>query len=203
MTNYGLFLGGERCPDGVEVLHKDDPIATFQYRTDRREPLRIEIEDLKNPVVITFINARKDADRIAFFSSFGLLYPPGPESGLTVVGHQMTCRNFLARAGGPDQVEALRSVNDSIEQMLHGVDLRPIFDLGGAGGAPRMLLKCRDLMQFMVMEIAMVATNGARFAECEHCGDAFLTGHLTWRRSHAKYCSDRCRLAALRARQRA
>jgi hypothetical protein len=35
---------------------------------------------------------------------------------------------------------------------------------------------------------------------CDHCGGVYWTGHRTGRRSHAKYCSDRCRVAAMRAR---
>jgi hypothetical protein len=65
-----------------------------------------------------------------------------------------------------------------------------------------MLLKCSSLTNFMKMEIAMAAMHGAKLATCEHCGAVFLTGPLTGRRSHAKYCSDRCRVAAMRARNK-
>ena len=66
-----------------------------------------------------------------------------------------------------------------------------------------MLLECPHLTQFMTMEIAMIAMHGAKLGTCEHCGAVFLTGPLTGRRSHAKYCSDRCRVAAMRARNAA
>src|SRR3569833_1145357 len=67
-------------------------------------------------------------------------------------------------------------------------------------GSPRMVLKARSLMDTMLMECMAVAEHGARFAKCENCGDVFLTGPLTWRRSHARFCSDKCRVAAMRAR---
>jgi hypothetical protein len=66
-----------------------------------------------------------------------------------------------------------------------------------------LLFACDSLETFMIMEIAMAATLGAKLGECDHCGDAFLTGPLTGRRSHAKYCSARCRVAAMRARNQA
>jgi hypothetical protein len=79
----------------------------------------------------------------------------------------------------------------------------PKFDLGGGGGALRMLLACYDLTTFMSMEVAMAAMQGAKLGTCDHCGNVFLTGPLTGRRSHAKYCSARCRVAAMRARNQA
>jgi hypothetical protein len=39
-------------------------------------------------------------------------------------------------------------------------------------------------------------------SECNKCGKETWTGHRTGRRSHAKYCSDRCRVAAMRMRQK-
>lgn len=42
---------------------------------------------------------------------------------------------------------------------------------------------------------------GCAEAACAHCGGSFWTGHRTGARSHAIYCSDRCRVAANRARK--
>jgi hypothetical protein len=63
-----------------------------------------------------------------------------------------------------------------------------------------MLLKCDHLATFMKMETALAATQGAKLGSCGHCEDVFLTGPLTGRRSHAVYCSSRCRMAAMRLR---
>lgn len=41
-----------------------------------------------------------------------------------------------------------------------------------------------------------------RPAHCAHCGDEWWTGTRTGRRSHGKYCSDRCRVASMRERNR-
>jgi hypothetical protein len=80
-------------------------------------------------------------------------------------------------------------------------NLKPTFFLAGPRGTPRLLLESESFVGFMLMEVAMIVAHGARVAECEKCGTIFLTGPLTWRRAHAVYCSDRCRVAAMRARQ--
>jgi hypothetical protein len=65
-----------------------------------------------------------------------------------------------------------------------------------------MLLRSHHLIGLMAMETAMVAQSGARTFTCEHCGNLFLIGPLGLR-SHSRYCSDRCRVAAMRDRNAA
>jgi hypothetical protein len=55
----------------------------------------------------------------------------------------------------------------------------------------------------VLIEMALAAEHGAVLAKCEHGGEYFLTGPLTGRRLGSKYCSARCRVAAMRARKRA
>ena len=52
-------------------------------------------------------------------------------------------------------------------------------------------------------QIAMAAMHGAKLATCEHwrCISHWSALNAA-RRSHAKYCSDRCRVAAMRARNK-
>lgn len=205
-----LILRTTRCPDGVD-LHDYGPSETvkgpvshnlfFRYRTNRREPLRLELQHLQNPVVVDFVNARDDAGLVKFFSTFGLLdnVRSVSEHSVVPVAHfHRSCGDWLAAAGGGDKTAALEALNAAVAETA--LDLRPEFDLGGENGSPRMLLSALHLRGFMIMEIAMVAMNGARLFRCEHCGSAFLTGPLTGRRSHARFCSDRCRVAAMRER---
>jgi hypothetical protein len=78
--------------------------------------------------------------------------------------------------------------------------LQPTFDFLGSGQSPRLTLWADTLWQFMIMEIVYAAAAGVRLSRCEHCAKAFLTGAKTGRRSTAKYCSDRHRMAAMRKR---
>jgi hypothetical protein len=228
MAMYGLFLETGRCPDGVELIEIGRPAqrhtfpgsktsrATlgpmefyspakpprlhFRLRTDRTDPLRLEM-NLENPVAVEFANARDDDDRIKFYSKFGLLFESQwyerAEEYDNVLENQKKIRDWLLNGANP--IDIFRDTPD----WPGGLGLKPTFDLGGEAGAPRMLLKCESLIDFMVMEVAMITFHGAKVGTCQHCGAIFLTGSLTGRRSHAKYCSDRCRVAAMRARNRA
>jgi hypothetical protein len=77
----------------------------------------------------------------------------------------------------------------------------PQLTLHEGDAKPRITLFARSLIGLMRMEAAMIVTNDVRLAKCENDGVLFLTGPLTGRRSHAKFCSDRCRVAAMRRRQ--
>ena len=68
-------------------------------------------------------------------------------------------------------------------------------------GATRLVLEARNLRAFMALEVASAFEVGAGITHCKHCAVNFLFGPSTGRRSHVKYCSDRCRVAAMRARK--
>jgi hypothetical protein len=198
------------------------PEMVFRCRTDRHEPCVRTIEDLESPVVVAFVNATDDKKRQLFFGQFGLgtetdklVWNRGPYrthkatvgvlSRADTVEHQAQCKELLRIAGGDDRAAAQAAVNSAIGGIgatgLNG--LTPVLHLADPRGASRLLLKSDSLLGFMRMEIAMVVANGARSAECEKCNTMFITGPLTGRRSHARFCSDRCRVAAMRARNAA
>jgi hypothetical protein len=109
-----------------------------------------------------------------------------------VSGAQKELRLLLARAGSGDAAVVMKAANQS---------------LVGAGGLHlsmaynnRMVIAVHDVLDFMRIEVAMVAESGARLARCESCDDVFLTGPLTNRRSTARYCRDRCRVNAHRTK---
>jgi hypothetical protein len=207
----GLTIDIQRCPDGVELVDG----AFYRGRTDRSEPERITLTNLEDPVVIAFVNATDDAQRQLFFGRFGLLSPTkwwhgrldkqfwlhGP-TGLIrddILNDQSRFRELLQQAGGDDPTAAMTRINRALET-FDDFKLRATFPLAGPQGTPRLVLKSESLIGFMLMETAMVATQGARLGECEQCGTLFLTGPMTGRRSHARFCSNKCRVAAMRAR---
>ena len=106
----------------------------------------------------------------------------------------------------------LRGRSDDLERLSEGEDFSkivasrlfatvPQLDLAGEGGRPRMTLQAQTLSAFIMHEAALIVIHGASLKACENCGKLFLTGPATGRRSTAQYCSDRCRVAAMRARQ--
>jgi hypothetical protein len=207
----GLTIDIERCADGVELVD-----CVYHWRTNRPETERITLTGLQDPVVIAFVNATDGARRKLFFGRFGLLSPTkgwherltkqfiyhGP-TGLIqndILEDQYRFQKLLKQAGGDDPTAAITRINLALET-FDDFKLRATFPLTGPEGAPRLVLKSESLIGFMLMETAMVATHGARLAACKHCDTQFLTGPLTGRRSHARFCSNKCRVAAMRARQ--
>jgi hypothetical protein len=200
------------------IADRDWAEPRFRYRSTRRVSVRHDLTNLEDPIALHFVNARDDAAREVFLSRFGMLtfrlpakreQASGIDQGdMAFLQHSM--HNLMVKAGGEDSMEAINAVNEAfwpsayqshIERRSYVV--KPILDFPAGSASPRLALKPESLFAFMVLEAAMVAANGARLAACEHCGKFFLTGHLTGRRSSAKYCSDRCRVAAMRKRNTA
>ena len=102
---------------------------------------RREFGIVQNPIVVEFVNAREDADRIKFFSKYGLLFveklihPAAKNFGSDydfVIASQTELRNTLTKATGP-QVDALQAINSSLGR-YGPINLQPTFDLGGRSG---------------------------------------------------------------------
>ncbi len=70
------------------------------------------------------------------------------------------------------------------------------------GGYPALMLNIAGLYTFMLMETALVMTGNCQIIRCVHCNNIFQTGSGTGRRSSASYCSNKCRVAAQRARKK-
>jgi hypothetical protein len=186
--------------------------------------VRHELADLEDPIVLHFVNARDDIARAQFLSRFGMLVIGGHVYRETddeerrearrayhsirrdeMSERQADMLSMLAIAGGEDPMRAIDAINWALAGRLGKFftgKITPRLDFGGGRG-PRLALQPTSLSAFMVLELAMIIANGARLGTCEHCSKKFLTGHQTGRRSDAKYCSDRCRVAAMRARKAA
>jgi hypothetical protein len=215
MHRFLLRLIAERCLDGVELVHRDikpgvlelkygvSGTVWFTHRSDRcqRETVR-DMSGLEDTVVVRFVNATDDDKRITFMWRFGL---PFPHIGVRSVsehrpsipsefisGAQRELRLLLARAGSGDAAVAMEAANRSLVG-AGGLHLSMVYN-------DRMVIAVHDVLDFMHIEVAMVAASGARLARCESCNDMFLTGPLTNRRSTARYCRDRCRVNAHRTK---
>jgi hypothetical protein len=213
-------LEWKRPTDGVEIAF-DQELAEletvgdgryFRARSDRMIPETYELWDLENPIILRFVNSRTDEDRIKFIQRFGFLSTlneyrgdsaPWTERYLESVDFFKSIQSEIE----PNHIateshEKIGTWRDSIETFMGKAHLRPTFAIGEAA-RPQMTLLASSLTCFMFMEIGLVYEAGAEMASCEHCSQIFLTGHMTGRRSSAKYCSDRCRVAAMRARNAA
>ena len=87
-----------------------------------------------------------------------------------------------------------------VNALLEDTPTKLSFDWDSDTDSERLTLHPENLFGLMALEVALAHEAGATATACEHCGKFFLTGPLTGRRSHSKYCSDRCRVAAMRKR---
>jgi hypothetical protein len=222
---YGLAVDIERCPDGVELVELPpilsvpgahgtlaqgvvpplpegvEPPPTpliFRSRTARRESERLEFTDLEDLVVIAFVNAADDERRRLFFGRFGFTTPGAQIYRDDVLQNQERLLRLLLANHNP--AAAMETANEIIGAH-RGSELQPVWHLAGPRGVPYVVLRSRSLLSFMLMEAASAIAYGAKLSSCQQCGAFFLVGKNTWRRSRAKFCADRCRVAAMRARQ--
>lgn len=212
---WHVSLDQEFCPHGIGKVSEDPSTGASRHKTSSycyvsadRRTTHHTLANLEDPFVIRFVNATDEEDRVEFLRRFGLL--SGTTTLLLIDGAQIV--SVKAAAVKSDQKNLLKllhllrdadlqerviAINAAIAKEI--VPLQPYIQLSGK--TAHLVLQTTSLYAFMLMEILMAATAGAAFAMCGHCCDAFLTGPLTRRRSTAVYCSDRCRVAGMRARQ--
>jgi hypothetical protein len=118
------------------------------------------------------------------------------ENRRAVLSGNIAMTNPMAKTDPTEKVRYLNKMIDTADAIVW-----PSFVY--SEGSMRFVLKADTLYDFMVMEVAAIHEAGASATSCEHCHRMFLTGPLTGRRSHARYCSDRCRVAAMRVRNAA
>ncbi|MGI0525757.1 hypothetical protein [Rhizobium giardinii] len=194
-----IRLNWKRYTDGFKA-HLERP-NVFVPQSERIEPLFYEAGDLENPVVLHFINCRSAGNYIAFLSRFGPL-----DGGDLVNLKSLIFRAYAFRYNALFTIDNRSAPQERmrfLNTVMKDISLRPTFLSLETTGNGQLVLEAATLDDFMVMELAAIHEAGAVATSCEHCRKAFLTGPRTGRRSHAKYCSDRCRVAAMRARNAA
>jgi hypothetical protein len=94
-----------------------------------------------------------------------------------------------------DAVELFR--DHPVRGLITGIS--PDFEF--RNGKPTLSLPINSPYGFMLMETALVITGGSQVTRCSQCGTILVTGSGTGRRGTARYCSNRCRVAAQRSRK--
>lgn len=195
-----IRLRWNRPADGVKLAFEGDAVRAL---TTQNIPVAYEVTDLEDPIVLHLINCRTDKDRVTFLSRFGFLRHDKGWLGMAEVKAEqnrleeaLTAFSFLPKT--PTDF-----ANEVMQAEGYQVSLRPSLEKFGDDGSFRLVFYPDSLASFMAMEIALAHEVGALLTMCDHCPTYFLTGSLTGRRSHAKYCSDRCRVAAMRKRNAA
>lgn len=214
-------LKWRRCRDGVDMqsgvyreVTDDLPNGEvfvcasgdklFVPRSDRFEDVTYRVANLENPIVLHFINCfelgGETAAYGAFLSRFGM---PTKEPEAHIAEVDDFANQFTAGLALATNVENTSERARNANHFLKGVHLTPAFDYDGPDGRGQLVLQPDTLLGFMAMEVALAHEAGATLTSCSHCKRFYLTGPLTGRRSHSRYCSDRCRVAAMRKRNAA
>lgn len=154
----------------------------------------------------------------------------GEVAAPTISFQQYLLRSVLKEAGSGDAPRAVAAVNEALRRHdldeaemwrpswlqrrppsspglpplpyvpLKPFGLTPALDFSPDTHKPMLRLGANNLYDFMMMECASVAAFGAHVAECQHCGNVYLTGPMTGRRSTSVYCREACAKAAGRRR---
>jgi hypothetical protein len=69
-------------------------------------------------------------------------------------------------------------------------------------GPPEMFLECVNLASLAWCQVAQQATTNEEFRRCGWCGTHFVVAGKEGHRRSRRFCSDRCRVAANRAKKR-
>ncbi|MER8653456.1 hypothetical protein [Mesorhizobium sp. M0847] len=175
----------------------------FAQRSDRFEDVTYRVADLENPIVLHFINCfesgNEPAGYGAFLSRFGMLTDEN-EMHIAEVDDQANI--FTVGLALSTNTENTADRARDANHFLKRVHLTPGFEFDGPDALGQLVLQPDSLLGFMAMEVALAHEAGAALTSCSHCKKFYLTGPLTGRRSHSRYCSDRCRVAAMRKRNK-
>jgi hypothetical protein len=185
-----IRLVSHRYPDGFA-----EEASTPGMLVARGAPAQhvLDAANLEDPLFIRFVNCQSDASLRDFHDRFGdedsvlvsdLARASKRMRGLITAGlHPGAPINFRHRF---------------FSSAVAAVRLQPT--LAFIDGRQRLTLQAIKVRDFMWMELATAVEVGAAVGACDQCGKLFLTGPHTGRRSHARFCADRCRVAAMRTR---
>ncbi|WEX77987.1 hypothetical protein PYH37_002831 [Sinorhizobium numidicum] len=209
---YMISLDWRRPSDGVEVVPANtllpDILGDAQLvraKTDRKSLIPFRVKSLEDPMALRLVNARNIDALASFTSRFGMPAPPDYKADREwmLVPLLESLREELEEG-----LQLTNADEDSgralwAERYLRNVSFYPAFEHSEDAKRQKLVFKPSSLADLMFCEVAFALEAGAKLRHCEHCGSVFLTGHLTGRRASAVYCSDRCRVAALRAKNSA
>ena len=183
-----IRLTWARPTDGVELV---DGICR-PPRTDRRDAVTYEIEDLTAPIVVELANA-PIADGRDFLDRFGMLFDK-PSSGVSYMNARDAFRSLIFFLNEPKDTLLFGKLNAALAETA----LTPVMQY--RNGGPQLYAVPPSLYHLMALEVAFAATHGAKSRVCPICSRVFLTGPYTNRRSTATYCQNKCRAVAQRQR---
>lgn len=212
-----VFLRWETCSDGIEIVEQGPGTRSMnlsaieegdlfaRYKSHRRKALSHKLVSLNNPLVVQLANAFSLNHLESFYAEYGLEIlplagatplPPPPEWPVKrpseIRSSSLVALLRLMGSGNPAEV----ATNANL--VLRDLPISIHFE--STGSAKGVSLYTNNLSNFMRWECVAVGEVGAKLVECRNCSRMFLVGPMTGRRTDARHCSDRCRVAVGRRR---
>ena len=182
------------------------PGPVLRFKSDRIEKGMLSYAALDDLVSVRFANVREgDLDGLfRFLRRFGQVHPTVDKVDVVwrLQGH------ILVLVAGLLGFQGKRSREDPDRAKLPDLVAQlekfpPLSKLILEEGVPvGWNIECRNLYQFMQMEVLLAHWDGARAHQCHHCLDIFVVGRGSGRSKKAIFCSDKCRQAAFRRRNK-
>jgi hypothetical protein len=197
-----IHLEWRRPVDGVDLIEDESAgeEGMLLARSDRFEPIAFRSHNLEDPLCLRLVNCQSTEDDLKFISRFGFPDTRYARDGRYFAGLVRSLKEDL------DELLWLTTADDPAQrgrlanELLKDTALHPSFEYSEATGRNSLVIRASSLADLMSMEACFALEAGAVMTRCAHCNKSYLTGPLTGRRSHSVYCSDRCRVAAMRAR---
>jgi hypothetical protein len=165
--------------------------------------------------LLTSIRRRREESVLAFMNRWGLLDDHGPHRHFPLLIDVLIAADRLYRLVDRVQRDPASDISKSLafgrpkpreEEALDdllGIARAPTPRMRWAklagDSAPRFFLEPRNLLQFCYAEFLQIVEGGTKICSCPACGVLFMLGTVGQRRA---YCSDKCRIAMHRRRQR-
>lgn len=209
-----------KCRDGYEIVTRRPRLLTTRGA-----------RELSNmPLTTSLVAASERFDRYSPFDHFPALFAKFADTAPSAEGIRRFANNFGLPSGSANGDAIKESLNQILMQQAAMRRALALFEKGdvqgllrqlragqqssaGTSGRARLELRLGDdgklvtvlvpssLIQAMWIQLMLHAASDAQLFRCEQCGDPFVVGTGTGRRSTAKYCTGACKTAAFKSRK--
>jgi hypothetical protein len=190
-----IRLEWERDPAGYVTRQSEDGKQYLHNKSRNGKLERYSLEGTGNRVFLEFVNTPCTPQGVAaFVSKWGLLVSDRQARDVEHI-----CKLIEAGRGAAAWLNEDEPMAEIVR--LGGPRIPLVLRIRRVEGEakPRMVLDATNLFGFCFAELFQMLEGGTEIRKCLKCGTLFTLGKVGQR---ASYCSDKCRVAMHRRRQR-
>jgi hypothetical protein len=183
--------GHNQAQDELTQLIKGPQV---RYRSAARKSFERKLNPIEEPLLEKFINCLTDEQLVDFMSEYaipdwGRQLPTMPLELVTGFRDALRALVMIYRNGDIEKAAELLS------RERHFADLRPVLSVPRGSATASWAFKVFSLCPFLCLEAGSIFAGGATIMTCLNCGNLFVAGPSTGRRTTSFYCRNRCRVA--------